>query len=108
MSTACQLTTSSESAPVIVMNTMSDDTDNATRAATEPSPETGRTRLTAILHDGNGTWFGVGGLWVSALTDAELQELEEGNEWILTDVPALPLLEVAQDPFVDDDDILWE
>ena len=56
-------------------------------------------RLRVVVHDGDGTWFTVPGLLVSALTDAELDELEAGEENLLDTVPAHPLLEYLAEDF---------
>lgn len=50
------------------------------------------TPRTAVIHDGNGTWFGVDELWMSLLTDSELADLEAGDESTLDRVPCVNLL----------------
>jgi hypothetical protein len=58
-----------------------------------------QTGYTCVIHDGNGTWFGAGSFWVSALTDEELEQLEGGKESVLVEVPAVRLLELVSEEF---------
>ena len=63
---------------------------------------------TAVIHDGNGTWFIPSSLEISTLTDEELGELEEGNESVLERVPIINLLELLPASFAEDPWIRWE
>lgn len=61
----------------------------------------------AIVHDGNGTWFEVSGLAVVAITDDELEDLEQGFERLLDQLPAVNLIDILPQAFTDQPYIRW-
>jgi hypothetical protein len=76
-----------------------DETDEAGGKSEEHADGT----LRVVVHDGEGSWFTVPNLVVSALTAAEYDELEAGSESVLSGLPILALREVLSEDFTSSD-----
>ena len=74
--------------------------------ATVPKRRRRSPSLRAVVHDQDGPWFGVGGLWLSFLDKEQLKELRAGNEHVLVGRAAQNLLDLLPGAF-EADDIEW-
>ena len=84
------------------MNAYKPSTGGTHQTTNRPVP------LTVVVHDGNGTWFSLSGLVLSALTDEEFELLEQGNESLLNAVPKVGLLDALSDAWLQDPAFRWE
>jgi len=74
--------------------------------STAPQRRRPRSRLRAVVHDNDGTWFGVGGLWLSFLDTRQLKELQAGSEHVLVGRAGQNLLDLLPGA-VEADGIEW-